>query len=158
MTQPQTVPIDVAKHTALKQSGALHPRPKDVRDEQFQDSVFFDPNDLVQVKYEMLRRVQVDGLPIAHAADRFGFSRPAFYQAWAAFQRDGLPGLIRKRTGPRRAHKMSDKVLQYLDALRAEDESLSLEAMAAKVRRKFRLTVHPRSIERALQRRQKKGR
>ena len=67
--------------------------------------------------------------------------------------------MIRKRTvATTLAHKLSDKVLQYLDALRAEDEHLSVEAMVAKVRRKFRLTVHPRSIERALQRRQKKGR
>jgi transposase len=157
MTQPRLVPDD-AKRAALKQSGALNPRPEDVRDERFQANDFFDPSDLVQVKYEMLRGVQIDGLAIAQAAERFGFSRPAFYHAWAAFQKEGLPGLIRKRTGPRHAHKLSDKVLQYLDALRVEDEHLSVEAMVAKVRRKFRLTVHPRSIERALQRRQKKGR
>jgi transposase len=157
MTQPRLVPDD-AKRAALKQSGALNPRPENVRDERFQANDFFDPSDLVQVKYEMLRGVQVDGLSIAQAAERFGFSRPAFYHAWAAFQKGGLPGLVRKRTGPRHAHKLSDKVLQYLDALRVEDEHLSVEAMVAKVRRKFRLTVHPRSIERALKRRQKKGR
>ena len=72
MTQPLTAPIDIAKRAALKQSGALNPRPENVRDERFQANDFFDPNDLVQVKYEMLRRVQVDGLPIAQAADRFG--------------------------------------------------------------------------------------
>lgn len=157
MTQSRLVPDD-AKRAALKQSGTLNPRPENVRDERFQANDFFDPSDLVQVKYEMLRGVQIDGLSIAQAAERFGFSRPAFYHAWAAFQKEGLPGLVRKRTGPRHAHKLSDKVLQYLDALRVEDEHLSVEAMVAKVRRKFRLTVHPRSIERALQRRQKKGR
>lgn len=157
MIQSRLVPND-AKRAALKQSGALNPRPENVRDERFQANDFFDPSDLVQVKYEMLRGVQIDGLSIAQAAERFGFSRPAFYHAWEAFQKEGLPGLVRKRTGPRHAHKLSDKVLQYLDALRVEDEHLSVEAMVAKVRRKFRLTVHPRSIERALQRRQKKGR
>lgn len=158
MTQTQPVPVSAAKHTALKQSGALNPRPQDVRDERFQTNDFFDPHDLLQVKYEMLRCVQVDGLSIAQAAEQFGFSRPAFYHAWEAFQKDGLPGLIRKRTGPRRAHKLTDKVMQYLEALHAEDQQLSPAALAAKVRRKFRLSIHPRSIERALQRRQKKGR
>jgi len=39
--------------------------------------------DVVQVKYEMLRRVRVDQVPMARAARAFGFSRPAFYQAQA---------------------------------------------------------------------------
>src|SRR4051812_49751372 len=35
--------------------GTLNPRADDVRDPAFVDSEFFDPRDLVQVKYEMLR-------------------------------------------------------------------------------------------------------
>ena len=151
-------PADDAKHDALKLSGALNPRPQDVQDSLFQATDFFDAHDLVQVKYEMLRRVQVEGLPIAQAAQLFGFSRPAFYHALEVFQSEGLPGLIRKRPGPRRAHKLSEKVLQYIDALRAEDGSLTAADLAVKVRRKFRVVIHPRSIERALQRRRKKKR
>ena len=42
----------------------------------------------------MVRRVKVDGLPVAHAAAAFGFSRPSFYEAAAALDRDGLPGQL----------------------------------------------------------------
>src|SRR5271155_2393670 len=104
MTQPQNAPADAGKLTALKLSGALNPRPQTVQDDLFQTHEFFDARDLVQVKYEMLRRAGVEGLPIAQAAERFGFSRPAFYHALETFQSAGLPGLIRKRPGPRRAH------------------------------------------------------
>jgi hypothetical protein len=45
------------KTQALRQSGTFNPRPQDVRDELFQEKEFFDARDLVQVKYEMLRRV-----------------------------------------------------------------------------------------------------
>ena len=53
---------------------------------------FFDARDLIQVKYEMLRHVSVDGASKADAAALFGMSRPTFYQAEAAFARDGLAG------------------------------------------------------------------
>ena len=69
------------KHDALQQQGCLNPRPEQVADPLFQQSDFFDPNDLVQVKYEMLRRVQIDQQPVRQAAAAFGFSRPTYYTA-----------------------------------------------------------------------------
>jgi hypothetical protein len=35
------------------------------------------PRDLVQVKYEMLRRVRVDGHSVSQSATGFGLSRPS---------------------------------------------------------------------------------
>jgi transposase len=157
MTETSDEPDPAAKQTALKRSGALNPRPQDVHDELFQVHEFFDARDLVQVKYEMLRRVQIDGLSIAQVAELFGFSRPAFYSALAAFQSQGLPGLIRKRPGPRHAHKLSDKIMRFINALLIDNESLTSREIAARVRKRFRLAVHPRSIERALDRRKKGG-
>ena len=57
-------------------------------------NTFFDPEDLVQVKYEMLRRVREDGQAVTQASAAFGFSRPSFYEAQVAFERAGLPGLV----------------------------------------------------------------
>ena len=147
-----------AKREALREHHAWHSRPDDVTDELFLSHEFFDPRDLVQVKYEMLRRVQVDQLSVSQAAETFGFSRPSFYQILAAFQQAGLPGLIAKRRGPKTAHKLSDEVLEYLEQLRALDEALRATELSQRVMKKFGLSVHPRSIERALLRRRKKGR
>jgi len=147
-----------AKTEALKKQRALNPRPQKVSDELFQQSEFFDPRDLVQVKYEMLRRVRVEGLPVSEAARAFGFSRVAFYQALTAFREHGLPGLVPKRPGPRQAHKLSDSVLDFIEQQRVEDKTLRARALAKMVLKKFGLSVHPRSIERALFRRQKRGR
>lgn len=158
MTAHTDASNDDAKRDALKQSSGLNPRPQDVQDELFRTNEFFDPRDLVQVKYEMLRRAQVEGLPIAQAAERFGFSRPAYYHALEALQTQGLPGLIRKRPGPKRAHKLSEEIVDYLEQLRAQDAELSVSGLVQKVRHKFRIVVHRRSIERALERRRKKRR
>jgi len=147
-----------AKTESLRQSGSLHRAPQRVADPLFQESEFFDREDLVQVKYEMLRRVQTDKQSVAEAARAFGFSRVAFYQALHAFRQRGLPGLVRKRPGPRGAHKLSDAVLTFLEEALARDGSLRIRDLVKIVRKKFRLSVHPRSIERALSKRRKKGR
>ena len=147
-----------SKSRALREHGSLHPRPEQVHDPLFQHSEFFDPRDLVLVKYEMLRRVWVEGISVTEAAQSFGFSRVTFYQALAAFQSEGLPGLLPRRRGPKAASKLTDAVLAFIDHQRAADPSLRAPELAEKVREGLGLSVHPRSIERALARRAKRGR
>ncbi len=147
-----------AKGQALAEHGVLNPRPQSVTDELFQTSEFFDPRDLVQVKYEMLRRVRVDRQTVMEAATTFGFSRPAFYQAQTSFEDQGLPGVVPRKPGPRRAHKLSEAVMAFVDHQRAKDRTLRAPALAALIQTRFGMSVHPRSIERALARRTKRGR
>ncbi len=147
-----------SKRQALREHGVLNARANEVTDPLFQHSAFFDPQDLVLVKYEMLRRVRVEGVSVAAAARAFGFSRVAFYQVKAAFQKEGLPGLLPRRRGPKAANKLTAAVLEFIDRQRAADSSLRATQLAALLRRRLHLKVHPRSIERALARRAKKGR
>ncbi len=146
------------KMESLRQQGCLHPHPEKVTDEVFASSEFFDPRDLLQVKYEMLRRVRVDGEPVSHSAARFGLSRPSFYQAQNAFKEGGLPALLPKKPGPRRAHKLSEEVVQALQEALAEQPEPSPQELVRLVEERFGLSVHRRSIERALARQEKKRR
>jgi len=143
------------KRRLLRQQGTLNPRPHSVRHESFQNSEFFDPEDLLQVKYEMLRQVDIDQQPVSQAAKAFGFSRPSFYQAQAAFEQHGLAGLIANKPGPRSAHKLTPVVVQFLTEARAADPGVRAEHLAAWVRKRFGVQVHPRSIERQLRRKKK---
>jgi transposase len=143
---------------ALKRQGALNSHPARVRDELFLGHDFFDPHDLVQVRYEMLRRVSVENLPPARVARSFGLSRTSFYKVRAAFAAGSLPGLLPRRRGPKQAHKLTGEVLVFLRECLAEDESLGAGKLAARVEERFGLQVHRRSIERALARSQKGGR
>jgi transposase len=145
-----------AKSKALKEQGCLHARPEKVIDELFQQTDFFDPRDLIQVKYEMLRRVRVEREPIRWVAWRFGFSRPSVYQALTAFDRAGLVGLVRAKPGPRRAHKLSEPVVKFIDEQKAQERSLRLDHLVERIKERFGLVVHTRSIQRALRRKQKK--
>ena len=145
-------PLDDRKAQALRAQGTLNPRPDAVKDELFSESDFFDVRDLVQVKYEMIRRVHKDGRSVTEAADAFGLSRPSFYVAQSAFQSAGLPGLTPLKRGPRHAHKLTAEVMEFLHHSRQEDPMLRPKDLAARVRERFGLSVHTRTIERGLAR------
>ena len=140
------------KGEALRAQRTLNPRPEAVSDPAFADSDFLDPRDLVQVKYEMVRRVRVDGDPVSRAAAAFGFSRPSFYEAAAALDGEGLAGLVPRRPGPRRAHKLTAEIVEAAQAALDTDPSLRPADLVGLISDRFGISVHPLSVERALAR------
>ena len=146
---------DRTKTDALRDQGSLNPRPNGVTDPKFREDDFFDPRDLVQVKYEMLRRVETDEVTVTQAVAEFGFSRPSFYEAKANFEQGGIAELVPKKRGPRGAHKLRDEVVDYLMEFVVAGQPIRAPDLAGKIREKFGLDVHPRTIERAVNRRKK---
>jgi transposase len=155
MPNPQRLP---RKREVLRQQGTLNPRAQDVTHPLFQQSPFFDPQDLLQVKYEMLRQVRTQNQTVRQAALAFGFSRPSFYQAQAAFEQGGLPGLLPRKRGPRHAHKLTAEVMKFLAQAHAAEPSWAAAELAQQVEEHFGVRVHPRTIERRLRRPEKKRR
>jgi transposase len=147
-----------AKRSLLRRQGVLHPHPEAVSAALFQGSSFFDSDDLVQVKYEMLRRVQAEQTPVSQAAHEAGLSRPSFYQSQAALRQNGLAGLIPQKPGPHGAHKLTAPVLDFLDRQRASQPNLKYAELARQVKAQLGVMIHPRTLERVLSRRQKKRR
>ncbi len=121
-----------------------------VTDPAFRGHPFFDARDLVQVKYEMLRRVHVDGHSVTQTVANFGFSRPVFYAAQTALARGGLPALVPQRPGPRRRHKVRPEILSFLRQVRADEPTARLGELAERVEARFGVRLHLRTIERVL--------
>ena len=142
------------KADELARSRTLNSHPERVSDDAFASSEFFDARDAVQVKYEMVRRVETDGATVVGAASAFGMSRQSYYSAAAALAAGGLAGLVPARPGPRGAHKLTAAVLDHLEELRSSDSALGSAALARAVEERFGVSVHPRSVERALARRE----
>lgn len=140
----------------LRHAGILNAQPGRVRATWFQLGGFFDANDLVQVKYEMLRHARQDGVSKAEAASLFGLSRPTFYQAQAAFERDGVAGLLPQTRGPKSAHKLTPEVMGLIEVHPGAGGSGHAREMAKVVQTQLGIKVHPRSIERAIARKKKR--
>ena len=156
MVRPKQPKDDKSEN--LRKYGALNPHPQKVTEKTFSDSAleFFDPRDLVQVKYEMLRAVDKEGRPVKQASEAFGFSRPAFYQAQSQFKQGGVTRLVKKRPGPKSAHKLTADILAFIEEKIEAGKPLRARKLAPLIREKFGKDIHPRSIERAVLRRKKK--
>ena len=142
----------------LRERVLRYRHPEQVTDPVFATHEFFDPRDVVQVKYEMIRRVEIEAQPVATIAAAFHFSRPSFYQAQRAFQQRGLAGLLPQKRGPRGGHKLTTEIVAFLQELRDTEPSLRAPELARRVAQRFATTVHPRSIERALVRQEERRR
>lgn len=150
------MPKREAKTERLKQLGVLNPNPERVRAPWFATGGFFDARDLVQVKYEMLRQASIEGASKAEAATLFGLSRPTFYQAEAAFAREGLAGLLPRQRGPKGAHKLKPEVMAFIEQQLEGDGQVHARRLARSIGAQLGLSVHPRSIERAIARKKKR--
>ncbi len=151
-TDPET------KRKALQTTGTFNPRAAQVRHPLFQQSSFFDPEDLLQLKYETLRALELEHWPIARAARDFGLSRPTIYEAQMQFQQRGLEGLLPHKRGPKAAHKLTEEVLQFFQEQVAAQPELKAEELARRVRQRYGVKLHPRTIQKALKARAKRGR
>ena len=147
-----------AKRQALQATGTFNPRAAQVRHPLFQPSSFFDPEDLLQLKYETLRALKVEHCPIAKAARDFGLSRPTIYEAQTQFEQQGLEGLLPHKRGPKAAHKLTGEILQYLREQAAAEPAVRAEELARRVRQRYAVKLHPRTIQKALQTKVKRGR
>jgi transposase len=121
-----------------------------VADEPFISSCFFNPSDIVQVKYEMLRRVAIDGVSVRDAAIAFGVSRQTFYHAKADFEQSGVVGLLPFKRGPKESHKLTKEVLDFICETRENDPSLRIPELTRRVKKHFHIDIHQQSIRRAL--------
>ena len=113
-----------AKIRALAEEGTLNPVPGKVQDPKFQDGEFFDPRDIVQVKYEMLRRVSAENASVTSATEDYGVSRPTYYQTRASFEEAGIAGLVPRKRGPQGPHKVRGAVLEFIREQRVEGEPI----------------------------------
>ena len=133
-----------AKVKALLEEGTFNPSPGKVRDPKFQENEFFDPRDLVQVKYEMLRRVSVEKASVTEATEEYGVSRPTYYRDQRpAFDNGGLAGLVPRKRGPHGPHKLQGDALAFVQRQLVAGQPLRARELAKLIRQKFSLAIHP---------------
>ena len=78
------------KKKFLEQEGLINPKPERVSHPLFETLNFFDPLDLPQVRYEMIRAARVGNISVLEACKLFGFSREYFYKLERSFMAANL--------------------------------------------------------------------
>ena len=146
----------MANKEALETFGIYNDRGSTVQAGDFENSDFFDRNDLVQVKYEMLRAVQKDGMAVKQAAKIYGFSRQTYYEIKENFQKDGMMGLIPKKPGPKGGYKMTSEVKEFLNGYLEENKSSTIGEMCRALKEQMGVVISEKTISRFLVARKEK--
>ena len=138
----------IQKRKNLLEAGLLNPDPDRVQDSLFQDcSEFFDPEDNLQVRYEMLRAHLVEYDRVSAICQRFGISRQTFYNLQDKFLHKGTAGLLPQRPGPKGPSKLTEEVLSFVGQHLEADELIAAPKLLEKVQAKFGVSMHRRTIE-----------
>ncbi len=135
-----------AKLRALKQARALNSRPEQVEAELFHTHPFFDPEDKAQVKYEMLRRRQLDEAPLVETCRKFGFTRESYRHLVERFRSEGMGALFEKKRGRQQPLKVSEPVRTYI----REHPALNADALAEGLQQHTGIQLSRRTIYRVL--------
>jgi transposase len=139
------------KRRVLRAQGTHNSTPEKVMAEPFRDHPsFFDAEDKLQVRYEMLRGPAHGEMTVAEACRSFGVSRQTFYTLRRAFQARGLAGLNEGKRGRKGPLKASVEVVEFVRATRAEDPSVSGAELARRVGDQYGIRLHRRTVERLL--------
>lgn len=132
----------------LKKGSTFNSKASEVKDELFLNNDFFDPKDLVQVKYEMLRKVEREDFEVKAAVHLFGMSRQYYYKIKTAFDRQGMAGLLPGRRGPKHPFKLTDDIVGFINEMIKEEPSVTNQRIAGEIEARFKVAVNPRTIQR----------
>lgn len=137
-----------SKRNQLREAGLLHPQPESVRDSLFEEAPeFFDAEDLLQVRYEMLRAHLVERDAIRAICQRYGVSRQTFYNLQAKFRSEGTAGLLPKRPGPKGPRKLTAEVLAFVSARLDSEQKPSTKGLGEEIQGRFGVSLHRRTLE-----------
>ncbi len=140
------------KRRALRAQGALNAAPEKVTATPFvTHPEFFDADDRLQVRYEMLRAPARGEMTVADACRAFGVSRQTFYTLRRAFETRGIAGLAEGKRGRKGPLKASVEVVEFVRAARDADTSASGAEIARGVEQRFGIRLHRRTVERLLE-------
>lgn len=132
--------------------------PQGFADDELAQRGFLDPTDLVQVKYEMIRRHQVDGCSVTEVAAEFGVSRQTFYKIERAFEARGILGLLPSKSGPRSGWKCTPELLDFLVRRRSERPGAEIADLRDEVEQRFQVKLHPNTVRYAIAKASRTGR
>jgi len=136
-----------ARHDELRKNGSFNHRADMVSAEIFKKAPFFDPHDLIQVKYEMLRAVEKEQCDVTSTSETFGFSRVSFYQIKKEFDENGIAGLIPKKRGPKGSRKLNSDDIEFAKSLEGTHTKTQI---LKRLREERGVEVSKRTLERQL--------
>lgn len=139
------------KEEFLRKEGILNPKPERILCQKFQTINFFDPLDLPQVRYEMLRSARVENTPVAESCRNFGFSREYFYRLERDFMERGYVSLLGSPKGRRPIIALNQEIVNFIAHRKSEEPNISGESLRLEILRLYKVDCSRRTVERIVE-------
>jgi len=149
--------VNTNKTKTLIENGSFNRNAASVSSPMFRSNPYFDPQDLVQVKYEMLRAVKADGENVSDASRQFGFSRTAYYKIEKRFHEAGVDGLCARKTGPKLPSKVTPDIIEFVSQLREKDPDMTNDDIIKRIIDEKGVSIHKRSLQRVQAKKKRPG-
>ena len=143
----------MSQHKAdfLRGEGLLNPRPERVTHPLFASLPFFDPLDLPQVRYEMLRAARVENLSVTQACRLLGYSREYFYRLERAFKKRGYVALLGAPRGRRPLLALNPEIVTFIVHRKVEQPQVSGEQLRKEILHLYKVKCSRRTVERIIE-------
>ena len=135
----------------LRKEGLINPKPERVTHPLFQSHEFFDPLDLPQVRYELLRAARIEHSTVSDACKLFGFSREYFYRLERDFMAHGYAGLMGSSQGRRPLIALNQDLVNFIIHRKMMDPSLTGEDLRKEIKTAYRVECSRRTVERIIE-------
>ena len=140
-----------SKRAFLEKERLINPKPERVSCPLFETLDFFDPFDLPQVRYEMIRSARVEKTPVAQACKLFGFSREYFYKLERAFMARGYIAMLGSTMGRRPIIALNQEIINFIAHRKIEAPELSGEKLRQEIQGLYKVDCSRRTVERIVE-------
>jgi len=136
------------KKDVLMKNGTYNKNHSKVKKEKFQEGGFYDPMDIVQVRYEMIKEAGDGGKAIEQVTGEYGYSRASYYHIKGDFDNGGMIALVPEKTGPRSPSKLTGDLQEYIANYVEGNPRASSSQIAMAIEQDKGVTVNKRTVER----------
>ena len=140
-----------SKRAFLKNEGLLNTKPQRVSHPLFETLDFFDPSDLPQIRYEMVRAARVEKMSVAAACKLFGFSREYFYKLERAFMARGYVAMLGSTMGRRPIIALNQEIINFVTHRKIQEPRISGESLHKEIEKIYKVTCSIRTVERIVE-------
>ena len=113
-----------SKRVFLEKERLINPKPERVSHPLFETPDFFDPFDLPEVRYEMIRSVRVEKMAVAQACKLFGFSREYFCKLERALMTRVYIAMLGSTMGRRPIIALNQEIVNFIAHRKIQEAGL----------------------------------
>lgn len=144
-------PKNQQKRLFLEKEGFLNPKPDRIVHPLFKTLSFFDPLDLPQVRYELLRCARGGECSVLAACEEFGFSREYFYKLDRTFMERGYVALLGSQVGRRPLIALNQEIVSYVVMEKMKRPKASGDELRKEIEKLYKVECSTRTVERVIE-------